>query len=231
VLNKIIIHWALLFTGISSAYSQKLVFENLGVKQGLPAMEVYNLFQDQDGYIWIFTEYGIVKHNGSKFIPVCRNIPLKESAIYAVAESKSGALYIANSKARIYEIQNDKAFLVKGLEKYTREVQEASLPICNLFLDNSDGLYFSTFLKTYLATKNHYWVPGMHPTKNRQTLANKIRPLCIFRSGDWKKEQLGLSISDRFGHIKKVLHRDSIYMTRVVSYGFNGNTYIKSLSF
>lgn len=218
--------------GISSAFSQKLVLENLGVKQGLPAMEVYNLFQDKDGYIWIFTEYGIVKHNGSGFIPVCRNIPLKESAIYAVAESKSGALYIANSKAKFYRIHQDQAFQVKGLEKYTKKLNESDQNILSLKFDNKNQMYFSTFEKTYILPKNQYWVSKKIKENKRPIRHNKITPLYDIRLRDsvTGDGDMFLLLKDQFGHSKKIIQHDSLWMSRVSSYEFNGNKYVSFMS-
>jgi ligand-binding sensor domain-containing protein len=56
------------------AHAQQFAFEKIGVRNGLPSTEVYNMFQDKYGYVWIFTEYGIVKYNGTSFVQVltCR---------------------------------------------------------------------------------------------------------------------------------------------------------------
>src|SRR4051812_7855225 len=106
---------ALLFLCVIRAPSQQLRFEHFDIREGLPSTEVYNIFQDKKGYVWAFTEYGIVKHNGNKFIPVCKNISFTESAVYTVCESPEGVMYFANSKANIYKVKNDSAFLIKGL--------------------------------------------------------------------------------------------------------------------
>jgi hypothetical protein len=229
VLSKNILFCLLLVIPISGALSQKLVFQNLGVKQGLPATEVYNLFQDKDGYVWVFTEYGIVKHNGSKFIPVCKNLPFKESAIYALAVSRSGELFVANSQARVYQIHQDKAFLVKGLEKHTREIRKLKLPVLNLFLDNQDRLSFTTFQKTYTIPKVLYHVQKTEKTKRFAPLT-KIHPLIAFRGGDYPHGKMYVSIQDRFGSVKQLIRRDSIYMSRIVCSEFNGNSYVSFLN-
>jgi len=129
--------------------AQQLKFEHLDISEGLPATEVYNLFQDRKGYVWAFTEYGIVKHNGSKFIPVCRNIPFTESAVYAVCESAAGNMYFANSKAAVYKVENDSAFLIKGMEEVSEEILNRSEIMFDLWVDDSSTVYFSTLQKSY----------------------------------------------------------------------------------
>ncbi len=130
--------------------AQKLKFQLLGTEDGLPASEVYNLLQDGDGYVWAFTEYGIVKHNGKRFIPVCKNLPFEESSVYAVCESPQKDIYIANSKAHIYRIKNDSVTLVKGIEKTSHATMMNNETIFEMLVDDSQNLYFSTFDNSYM---------------------------------------------------------------------------------
>lgn len=145
----LVIFYLLLLAGIPGLRAQNLKLEHFDIQNGLPATEVYNLYQDKKGYLWAFTEYGIVKHNGNKFIPVCTNIPLIESAVYAVCESSAGNIYIANSKAAIYRIANDSAFLIKGMEKISREILARSEVIFDIWVDESSSVYFSTLRHSY----------------------------------------------------------------------------------
>jgi ligand-binding sensor domain-containing protein len=128
---------------------QKLKFEPMGIRQGLPSTEVYNLYQDKKDYVWAFTEYGIVKHNGIEFIPVCKNIPVSESSVYVVAENSKGQMYVANSKANIYKIRNDSAFFIKGIEKVSRYMMSENEIMFDMIIDDSSNIYFSTLHSSY----------------------------------------------------------------------------------
>jgi len=140
----------ILFIGSScSVGAQRLVFENIGTKNGLPASEVYKLFQDKKGYVWVFTEYGIVKYNGSNFVPVCTNLPLEECAAYGLAESPSGNLYFINSEAHAYRIHKDRAYKIKGIERAANEMTKASVFPFDLFFDDKGTLCFSSRVQTY----------------------------------------------------------------------------------
>jgi len=127
----------------------------MDARQGLSASEVYNLHQDRKGYVWAFTEYGIMKHNGTRFIPVCRNLPFSQSAIYKVAESPDGVMYIANSNAKIYRIAGDSAIQLKGLEKISTRIMEYNKTILYLTIDEST-IWFGTNDHSYrYDLKNH----------------------------------------------------------------------------
>src|SRR6218665_472058 len=130
-------------------YAQKLKFQQFGTEKGLPANEVYNLHQDKKGYIWVFTEYGIVKHNGSRLVPVCKNLPFEESAVYVVRESPAGEMYIANSKAHIYKIRNDSAFFIKGIEAASQECINENETLYDMVIDDSSNIYFSSWSRSY----------------------------------------------------------------------------------
>lgn len=133
----------------SAAQAQELEFEPLTIEQGLPSSEVYNLYEDKKGYIWACTEYGLVKHNGTRFNPVCKNIPFEESAFYVIKESAKGDLYLVNSNANIYTVRNDSAILLKGLEKISEKIVANKEVIFDVLIDNNDNIYFSTLNTSY----------------------------------------------------------------------------------
>lgn len=156
------------------ACGQRLRFEQLNVQQGLPGSEVYNLFQDKRGYVWAFTEYGIARHNGTSFVPACRNLRFDESIVYAVRRSLHGDMYIANSKAQIYRVKNDSAFLIHGLEKASQQIINKNEVIYDLQVNDSDDIYFSTFLSSYHFYKNKLIYPK--PGQKKDTAVINMRP-------------------------------------------------------
>lgn len=149
----------------TSVYTQKLMFEKLGVNEGLPASEVYNLFEDRKGYVWVFTEFGMVKNNGSRFIPVCKNLPLKESAVYAVTESPGGNIYIANSKVHIYRIHDDAAYPVSGLSRAVRDIISHGRDITEICIDDKLNLRLTSQTMSYSFHKSQYFTKRLPAEK------------------------------------------------------------------
>lgn len=132
----------------TTLWAQELEFEHLGTEDGLPATEAYNLYQDKQGYVWAFTEYGIVKHNGHSFTPACTNLPFSESAIYAITEDKTGNLIVANSNARLYIIIDNKAHLLPGLEAISNYILANAWVIYQIICKD-EVVYFSTYQQTW----------------------------------------------------------------------------------
>lgn len=158
---------ALVFCVIASlCNSQKLIFENLNVNNGLPASEVYNVIQDHKGYVWVFTEYGIVKHNGTNFVQVCKNISLKESEVYGVCEAPSGDIFFINSKSKVYCVRNDRAYRVKGIESATKFiVRTGGIFANNLHVDGKGTIRFSTLDDWFEFNTSQYSIEGIPKKK------------------------------------------------------------------
>ena len=55
-----------LLGGITQAQEHRLVFEKIGVKEGLPESAVRDIIQDELGFIWMATQNGLVKYDGQQ---------------------------------------------------------------------------------------------------------------------------------------------------------------------
>lgn len=127
--------------------TQTLRFNRYTTSDGLLSDEVYNLHQDKMGYIWAFTNYGVVKYNGSEFKQVLKNLPFNESFVYSFYENEQGRKWMANSTGKIFEIRHDSAFQVKGTEETSELLRKAVSEIGQLHVDDS--------LNIYALTKHH----------------------------------------------------------------------------
>ncbi|MDI1356502.1 MAG: histidine kinase [bacterium] len=141
VLRLLLIIW---WINTANLFSQAPDFTNFGTKEGLLSDEVYNLFQDHQGYIWIFSKYGTLKYNGTGFKPVLINLPFKDSFIFSIYENQDGKKWVANSNAKIYEVRNDSAFIIKGIESVSSDLRNSVSEIVQLCADDSLNLYALT---------------------------------------------------------------------------------------
>src|SRR5215467_7173983 len=68
-------------------------------ENGLPQNTVQAITQTRDGYIWIGTQEGLARYNGTGFVIFDKdNTPqLKSNDIRALLEDRSGALWICTS--------------------------------------------------------------------------------------------------------------------------------------
>ncbi|WP_294674886.1 histidine kinase [uncultured Fluviicola sp.] len=95
---------------------QELYGEYLDHQQGLLSRECYDIICDEKGYLLISTQYGPVKYDGEKCIPICMNLPIEERVIYDFEKDPKGNIYLLNSKFQILKLQGNKAIRI-GPEK------------------------------------------------------------------------------------------------------------------
>lgn len=138
--------------------AQTLKFENYTTKDGLISNEVYKIFQDKKGYVWLFTNYGVMKYNGKQFNQVLTNLPFNESFIYSYYENDKGQLWLANSNSKLYEVRNDSALLINGTEGISNKLKENVIEILDLYVNSKGDIILSTQKGTYKLHKaqNYY---------------------------------------------------------------------------
>lgn len=137
------------------ANSQILRFKNYTTANGLLSDEVYNLHHDKQGYLWVFTNYGTLKYNSSEFNQVLKNLPFSDSFIYSMYENPAGEKWVANSKAKIYKVLNDSAFIVKGTEEISEQLNDDLSEIIKLYVDDTLNIYAITKHRSYKFINNH----------------------------------------------------------------------------
>lgn len=136
------------------AASQNLEFENFTTKNGLLSDDVYKIYQDKQGYIWFFTNYGAMKYNGNKFEQVLKNLPFDESFIYSYYESSKGKKWVANSKGKIFEIIGDSAVQILGIEELSSHLKSKVAEINQLCVDEKENIYLNTKFGSYKVVRN-----------------------------------------------------------------------------
>jgi hypothetical protein len=152
--------YIIIFLGLNHFFfSQSLKFENYTTKDGLISDEVYKIYQDKKGYIWIFTNYGAMKYTGKEFIPVLKNLPFNESFIYSYYENEKGQKWIANSNAKIYEINNDTVSLISGIDKISEKLKQDGSEIAELLVDKNKDIYINTKRDAYKLIKQNNYQP------------------------------------------------------------------------
>jgi ligand-binding sensor domain-containing protein len=86
------------------------VYTNYSEKDGLPSNHVYKITQDIHGFIWIATDEGIVKFNGSEFKIFTTKDGLPTNDVWNLFPAQDGKIwYAAKSKSMGY-ILNDKVY-------------------------------------------------------------------------------------------------------------------------
>jgi len=134
---------ACLFLSLVSV-SQTLRFDNLTTEHGLIADETFSQHQDKDGYLWVFTSYGTLKYDGKQFRQVFKNLSFDQAFMYSIYERKDGKKWVANHKANIYEVRNDSAILIRGIDSISAKLKNTTSEIYQLYVNDSLDIYVIT---------------------------------------------------------------------------------------
>jgi ligand-binding sensor domain-containing protein/serine phosphatase RsbU (regulator of sigma subunit) len=98
--KKVIRHLSLMtsFLILPCAFleAQTYFFEQYGVEQGLSSSKVYTVLQDRNEWIWLGTESGASRFNGSKFENFTLANGLAGGGVYSLAEDSLGRIWFGH---------------------------------------------------------------------------------------------------------------------------------------
>ena len=87
----LLIFWGL--AGQGSLWSQGPNFVQFSVEDGLPPSIVYGSFEDQNGYMWFATEFGVSRYDGYKFLNLTTDDGLSDNVIFDFFEDSRGRIW------------------------------------------------------------------------------------------------------------------------------------------
>lgn len=98
-----------LFCFCQYSVGQELYGKFLDHHQGLLSKECYDININETGYLLVGTQYGPMKYDGEKFVPICLNLSLERRIVYDFEKDPKGKVYLLNSKNEIFLLKDDKA--------------------------------------------------------------------------------------------------------------------------
>lgn len=82
---------AVLFT--KAAKTQDLLMNKISHETGLPASSVYRIIQDKNGYLWMATDQGVIRYNGTDFEHYSKVHGLSDNDVVVLKEGKDGKIW------------------------------------------------------------------------------------------------------------------------------------------
>lgn len=94
----LLIFFSLVSSPVHAQGGDKIRFDHLTIKHGLPQNQTYSIRQDQQGFIWIGTKYGFSKYDGREFTNYAniKDKPnsLSENWVYHLIADDAGILWL-----------------------------------------------------------------------------------------------------------------------------------------
>ena len=79
--------------GISQTLDEPGGYRHITVRNGLPSSEVYKIFQDRLGYMWMCTDAGVCRYNGYSFESFTTRSGLTDNTVFRMTEDPDGKLW------------------------------------------------------------------------------------------------------------------------------------------
>lgn len=144
--RSILILLGILLPGLLSA--QELLFRNISAELELPSMETYGLWQDREGAMWISTEAGIFRYNGSSLQMMTGRGSTEREAAYGFVETEDGTLWMGTSKNRILCYYKGRLWDTPFTKPYRQIIGKAYSAIYGLSNPEKCLLYVHSATKT-----------------------------------------------------------------------------------
>lgn len=173
-------HITLLFVFIwSFSFAQQ--FTNYSTKEGLPSNHVYKVIQDAKGFIWIATDKGLVKYNGSDFKTFTTKDGLATNDIWGLNATPDGKIWYQSKAFKVGYIENDSVYAFESEIKgeifnslFTNQINNEII----LTSGNKTHTLVNNKWKTILENKNreyknyikHKYVSSIIISKNRDSI-------------------------------------------------------------
>ncbi len=108
--NRLLIFLFLLFFSVffcsKSLFSQNYTYQNYNIQQGLAGSVAYGMLQDKEGFMWIATETGLSRFDGTHFRTFTTADGLPDNDIMSVFEDSKGRIWILSFKNKLCFYQN-----------------------------------------------------------------------------------------------------------------------------
>ncbi len=103
-------HHITLFSLLFWCFTVAQNFTHFTTKNGLPSDHVYRVTQDYQGFIWMITDKGIVKYNGTSFQVFTTKDGLPKNDIYDIRITPDDKVWFVTKASKIGYIAHDKVY-------------------------------------------------------------------------------------------------------------------------
>lgn len=120
--------------------AQLPLLKHYTVDDGLPSNNVYSFFQDSKGFIWICTDLGVSRFDGTKFETFTSNDGLPDNEIFGIKEDPWHRCWIINYNKRPAYIYNGKVYNSQN-DSLCRTIRDRQIKYNEFFLDAYGGFH------------------------------------------------------------------------------------------
>jgi ligand-binding sensor domain-containing protein/two-component sensor histidine kinase len=127
----------LTFLGLQAVQAQKYPFRAYSIENGLSESVVNAIVQDEEGFIWLGTGYGLNKFNGYEFRNYYQDSGLNDNKVFALYRDSSNRIWIGTGRGVNY-LADDSVYSDPALDALSNQL------INTIFEDSNGDIWFGT---------------------------------------------------------------------------------------
>ncbi|HPD96587.1 MAG TPA: two-component regulator propeller domain-containing protein, partial [Tenuifilaceae bacterium] len=85
----------------------KATYKHFTVDDGLPATDVFHVFQDSKGFIWFATSHGVSRFDGYNFKTFDLTSGLVDNVVFEIFEDYKGRIWFVSYSGKLCYFEND----------------------------------------------------------------------------------------------------------------------------
>lgn len=127
---------------LNFAFSQECIYEEFGINEGLPSSQVYDLYQDPNGILWMATDRGLANYNGYEI----KTFDIKDGVLNPVVldfyPQKNGVVFCATYTGELFYFHEDfTGFFPYTYNHILKEQLTSSQIITNFIIDEDEKVH------------------------------------------------------------------------------------------
>lgn len=120
-------------------HGQHPVFRHFTVDDGLPSTEIYHVYQDSKGYIWLATNMGVSRYNGLEFKNFSIQEGLPENTVFEIYEDYDERIWFVGFPFQLAYYKNGKVVQYEFNEIIGETISKHAIPIKYSFSVDRDN--------------------------------------------------------------------------------------------
>ncbi len=124
--------------------AQTPFYKNYSIESGLPSATVYDIIQDSDGYMWMATDNGVAKYNGSSFKKYYSEDGMGDNHIFKVFEDRKKRIWFLPQNGMLSYLFKDSFFSAKN-NAFLKKKYISNHPYFIYYESSNGDLYFGQY--------------------------------------------------------------------------------------
>ena len=134
----------LLLLGVTAGYSQEYHFKNFTVEDGLASSQVYDVVQDNKGYLWFATDCGISRYNGYEFENFGMAEGLPDQAVLHFFPQPDGKIWCTTYNTKLfYFYPGNPEFIPFRFNEILAKIPQSAI-LNELYIDQHQTIFLSS---------------------------------------------------------------------------------------